>query len=151
MAHELLRIAQLCRERAECENSFDALKNQWGWGGYTTHDMHRRGLAAKNVALIYNGWSCFVRLATPKARPKAITSRPFLLYAIGRKSHHAAKTHLAKACCTKIPTFLGRLQQTATRLAEPECWRQIIEHIIALVIATKPPPRRLLLPWAIGN
>ncbi|WP_256212241.1 hypothetical protein [Nitrosomonas communis] len=28
--------SQLYRDRADCENSFDELKNQWGWGGYTT-------------------------------------------------------------------------------------------------------------------
>ncbi|MBI4190640.1 MAG: hypothetical protein HY525_08885 [Betaproteobacteria bacterium] len=45
--HELLTIAQLYRDRADCENSFDESKNQWGWGGYTTHDLHRCRLAAK--------------------------------------------------------------------------------------------------------
>jgi hypothetical protein len=162
LEQELLSIAQLYRDRADCENSFDELKNQWGWGGYTTHDLHRCRLAAKNVALIYNWWSWFVRLANPKARLEAMTSRPFLLYAIGRKSNHAGQTHLAitslhaardlaKACFTRIHALLGQLQRTATQLAEPDCWRLIIEHIIALMIATKPPPRRLLLPSAIGN
>jgi len=155
-------MAQLYRDRADCENSFDELKNQWGWGGYTTHDLHRCRLAAKNVALIYNWWSWFVRLANPKARLEAITSRPFLLYAIGRKSNHAGQTHLAitslhaardlaKACFISIHALLGQLQRTATQLAEPDCWRLIVERIIALVIATKPPPRRPFMPLAIGN
>jgi hypothetical protein len=31
----------LYRDRADCENSFDELKNQWGWGGFTTRDLKR--------------------------------------------------------------------------------------------------------------
>ena len=33
---ELLTIAQLYRDRGDAENNFDELKNQWGWGGFTT-------------------------------------------------------------------------------------------------------------------
>ncbi|HEY3243827.1 MAG TPA: hypothetical protein VGM03_10795 [Phycisphaerae bacterium] len=128
------------------------MKNQWGWGGYTTHDLHRCRLAAKNVALVYNWWSWFVRLANPKARLEAITSRP----------NHAGQTHLAitslhaardlaKACFTSIHALLGQLQRTAAQLAEPDCWRLIVERIIALMMATKSPPRRPFMPLAIGN
>jgi hypothetical protein len=28
----------LYRDRGDCENAFDELKNQWGWGGFTTHE-----------------------------------------------------------------------------------------------------------------
>ena len=34
-------FGQLYRDRADCENGFDELKNQWGWGAYTTQDMER--------------------------------------------------------------------------------------------------------------
>jgi drug/metabolite transporter (DMT)-like permease len=33
--HALEAIGQLYRDRADCENGFDELKNPWGWGGYT--------------------------------------------------------------------------------------------------------------------
>ena len=33
LEHELLTIAQLYRDRAHAENTFDELKHQWGWGG----------------------------------------------------------------------------------------------------------------------
>jgi hypothetical protein len=26
---------------SRAENNFDELKNQWGWGGFTTHDLKR--------------------------------------------------------------------------------------------------------------
>ena len=31
-------LAQLYRDRADADNGFDELKNQWGWGGFTTQD-----------------------------------------------------------------------------------------------------------------
>lgn len=52
--YQLEAIGQLYRDRADCENGFDELKNQWGWGGYTTQDLERCNLAARAVALIYN-------------------------------------------------------------------------------------------------
>ena len=42
----ILPLAQLYRDQADCENHFDELKNQWGWGGYTTHDLKRCRLIA---------------------------------------------------------------------------------------------------------
>ena len=79
LAYDMLAIAQLYRDRGDAENAFDELKNQWGWGGFTTHDLKRCRLTAMTVALAYNWWSLFVRLAHPQARLEAITSRPFLL------------------------------------------------------------------------
>lgn len=50
-------ISQLYRDRADAENGFDELKNQWGWGGNTTRDIARCQLTARMVALVYNWWS----------------------------------------------------------------------------------------------
>jgi hypothetical protein len=88
---EVLALGQLYRDRADAENTFDELKNQWGWGGFTTHDLHRCRLSARAVALIYNWWSLFVRLANPQARREAITSRPWLMSAVGRRTEHAGQ------------------------------------------------------------
>lgn len=79
LPHEIRTAAQLYRDRADSENTFDELKNQWGWGGFTTQDLKRCRFNAIAVALMYNWWSLFVSLAHPKARLEAITSRPFLL------------------------------------------------------------------------
>src|ERR1019366_2795292 len=35
-------FGQLYRDRGDAENIFDELKNQWGWGGFTTHVRHAR-------------------------------------------------------------------------------------------------------------
>jgi hypothetical protein len=91
---EVCTLAQLYRGRADCENAFGDLKNQWGWGGFTTHDLKRCRLLAGSVALIYNWWSLFVRLAGLNQRPEAITSRPLLLQAIARQTRHAGQLTL---------------------------------------------------------
>ena len=82
-SYPLDAMAQLYRDRADAENGFDELKNQWGWGGFTTQDMERCQSSARAVALVYNWWSWYCRAAKPEARMEAITSRPLLLAAVG--------------------------------------------------------------------
>ncbi len=48
---ELSAFGQIYRDRGDCENVFDELKNQWGWGGFTTEDLARCRLAARLLAL----------------------------------------------------------------------------------------------------
>jgi hypothetical protein len=38
--YPLESIGQLYRDRADCENGFDELKNQWGLSGFTTQDIN---------------------------------------------------------------------------------------------------------------
>jgi hypothetical protein len=85
-------IVQLYRDRADSENVFDELKNQWGWGGFVTQDLLRSQITARIVAQVYNWWSLFTRLADPGKRREAITSRPLLLYGVGRRTTHAGQT-----------------------------------------------------------
>jgi len=87
-------MAQLYRDRADAENGFDELKNQWGWGGFTTQDIERCQTSARSVALVYNWWSWYCRAAKPEARMEAITSRALLLAAVGRATKHAGQTTL---------------------------------------------------------
>lgn len=51
---EALSLADLYRQRADSENAYDELKNQWGWGGFISKDLLRCQVAARNVALVYN-------------------------------------------------------------------------------------------------
>ena len=62
---EVRSLAQLYRDRAAAENGFDELKDEWGWGGFTTRDLKRCQYMVRLIALIYNWWSLFVRLAGP--------------------------------------------------------------------------------------
>lgn len=70
---DLISIVRYYRDRADCENHFDEIKNQWGWGGYTTRDLKSCRLMSKMIALIYNWWVLFVRLANPDNHLEAVT------------------------------------------------------------------------------
>jgi Transposase DDE domain group 1 len=156
--HTLEAIGQLYRDRADCENGFDELKNQWGWGGYTTHDLERCNLSARAVALIYNWWSWYVRLAHPKARLEAITSRPLLLAGVARLTQHAGQsrllltlTHAAgdqiKALIANIRKGLDLILATAPQLPKAERWSALIRYIVDKIIGAKPKnPLHLSLP-----
>jgi hypothetical protein len=156
-------MGQLYRDRADCENGFDELKNQWGWGGYSTQDIERCNLSARAVALIYNWWSWYVRLAHPKARLEAITSRPLLLAAVGRITEsggqrrvllsltHAASAHV-KALVANVRAGLQHIRATAPQLPPVQRWRALVRYIVEKIIAanaentvdaTAPPPLAL--------
>ncbi len=90
--YPILTRAQLYRDRADAENTFDELKNQWGWGGFTTQALARCRLRARMVALISNWWTLCVRLAQPHKHLEAISSRPLLLHGVATHTHHAGQT-----------------------------------------------------------
>lgn len=138
---EVLTIAQLYRDRADCENAFDELKNQWGWGGFTTHDLARCRLAARMVALVYNWWNLFVRLAEPDKHLEAITSRPLLLAAIAERTRHGRQTTLkiasahgragwAQHVLTDVARFLRALIDAAEQLTADQRWARILAHAV---------------------
>jgi hypothetical protein len=109
------------------ENPFDELKNHWGWGGFTTHDLKRCRFMARLTALTYNGWSLFARLADPHQHTEAITSRPLLLHAPARLTRHGGQTRITishphaeaawvERTCREIAAFFKTLRQTAEQL-----------------------------------
>ena len=127
---ELSAFGQLYRDRGDAENVFDELKNQWGWGGFTTHDLARCRLAARLVALFYDWWNIFARLAEPNRHQEAIASRPLLLHAIATRVRHARQTTIAIASshAKSIPvakalyavaSFLRHLSEKCGAVDEP--------------------------------
>ena len=95
---------------------------------------------AMTVALAYNWWSLFVRLAHPKARLEAITSRPFLLSGIGRLTSHSGQAHLsitpmharakdARALLTAASQRLKAWKSTAEQLPFASVWQRVCEFI----------------------
>lgn len=129
------------RDRADCENNFDELKNQWGWGGYTSQDVKSCRLMSRMIALIYNWWNLYVRLAHPDQHHEAITSRPLLLSGIGRQTKHSnQKTltitsmhgntgKLARAY-HRLAGIFNALKTIAPQLTPGECWSRLLQHII---------------------
>jgi len=146
---DITQMGQLYRDRADCENGFDELKNQWGWGGYSTQDMERSNLSAQAVALIYNWWSWYVRLANPESRLEAITSRPLLLAAVGRLTEHGGQkrvllsiTHAAvaqvKALVANVRAGLAHIRATAPQFPIGDRWRELVHYIInKILVANK--------------
>ena len=153
--YSLQATGQLYRDRADCENGFDELKNQWGWGGYTTHDLERCNLSARAVALIYNWWSWYVRLAHPKARLEAITSRPMLLSGIARLTQHAGQSRLLltlshaagdqiKTMITNIRAGLDHVLASAPQLPKASRWSALVRYIVSKILAARPKNARHL-------
>lgn len=130
-------ISQCYRDRADCENVFDEIKNQWGWSGFMTQDLQRCRIIARFIALVYNWWSIFVRLAQPNTHLEAVTSRPLLLNTVGRlvvtgrrkivrlTSNHALAEKVRLAL-EAIGGFLNRLARTAEQLKPAEAWALIL-------------------------
>ncbi len=162
--YSIQAIGQLYRDRADCENGFDELKNQWGWGGYTTQDLERCNLSARAVALIYNWWSWYVRLAHPKTRLEAITSRPMLLAGVGRLTEHAGQSRLLltlshaagdqiKAMIVNVRKGLDHVLASAPQLPKAGRWPALVRYIVDKIINARPktspptplPPPRLAL------
>ena len=150
--YAIVSLAQLYRDRADAENAFDELKNQWGWGGFTTHDLARCQITAQAVALIYNWWSLFVRLANPQARREAITSRPWLMSSVGRRTEHAGQTTItltglhahfdkARAALMRVSAQLQAWVATTTEQFNSRAvWLLICEHLKRTLTGIAPPP-----------
>ncbi len=148
--YDLPAIAQLYRDRADCENGFDELKNQWGWGGFTTQDIERCQTSARSVALVYNWWSWYCRAAKPDARMEAITSRPLLLAGVGRAVKHAGQTtlyltamHAASqhliALISNVRNALAHVKTIAEQLPKVDPWHTLLNYIVSK-ITRRPPP-----------
>ena len=153
--YDLSAIGQLYRDRCDCENGFDELKNQWGWGGFNTHDMHRSQITGRAVALVYNWWSWYVRAANPKARREALTSRPLLLAAVGRAVHHSgqttlyltpmhAETGLIKSMVANVQAAISHVRRAAEQLPKINRWATLLAYICRRIVSQSvlpiPPP-----------
>ncbi len=125
------------RDRADCENNFDEIKNQWGWGGYTTKTIKSCQFMARMIALVYNWWNLFVRLAIPDKHHEAITSRPLLLSSVGRLTEHSRQKRMVitsahgsieklQRAYTRLATFFNELKAAAPHLSSDQCWCRIL-------------------------
>jgi len=152
--------AQLYRDRGDCENHFDELKSQWGWAGYTTTDLKPCRLVSRMIALVYNWWNIFVRLAHPDTHLEAITSRPLLLHAVAKRTEHAgqqrltitsmhAKSTHAQRMLTQLSRFLNSLIDTAEQLNPTLRWYHILSRAFHKLFGGIPlAPPLLCLPAA---
>jgi hypothetical protein len=105
---EILALGQHYRDRADAENNFDELKNQWGWSGFTTHDLKRCQIMARIIATVYNWWSRFTRLAILEKHAKAPQMRSAL---------------------QAISSFLTTVHNAAEQLTYPQKWLLVLGRI----------------------
>jgi hypothetical protein len=153
-------LAQHYRDRADAENIFDELKNQWSWGGFTTRDLARCKIIARIAALVFNWWSLFAGLAFPERHAEAITSRPLLLHAVGRQTRHAGQKVLTltsahgmhagvRKALWEISRFLSRIRAAAEQLTQTQVWQLMLSRIFVRflrgkILGTVPRPLRRL-------
>lgn len=136
---EKLSIVHHYRDRADCENNFDEIKNHWGWGGFTTRANEPCRLMARITALIYNWWNIFSRLANPDKHMEAITSRPLLLSSVGRLTEHSrqkkmtitnlhGRSDFAQEAFLRIQSFFNDLKTSAPQLSSLDRWYRILSE-----------------------
>jgi hypothetical protein len=155
---EILTLAQHSRDGADAEHVFDELHHQWGWGGYTTQDWERCQRMARIGAQVYNWWSIFGRLAFPSKHREGISSRPWLLSALGKPTQPAGPTKLvipsshAKApaipsVLTRLSAFFRHLLAKAEQLTQYQPWLLILSAAFkAFLPGTILSPRPELAP-----
>jgi hypothetical protein len=128
--------ALLYAQRADTENVFDELKNQWGFRGYCSGRAVVTELAARLVLLTYNLWSLFTRLMglNPGHHTEAIKSRRDFLFLAAQvvESGRQRTVKLAvkaewwktlKVCYERLRTWLVT---TAPQLEEQGQWLRLL-------------------------
>ena len=107
--------------------------------------------------MIYNWWTLFVRLAHPQARREAITSRPWLMSSVGRRTEHAGQTTItltglhahfdkARAALMHVSFLLqGWLTRAAEQLSPTTVWNLACDHLKRMLAEIEPPPSHRLL------
>jgi hypothetical protein len=110
---------------------------------------------ARMVALVYNWWTWFVRLAQPHKHFEAISSRPLLLHGVATHTHHAGQTRLTitslhakrsaiQAVLINVASFLRTLKATAERWTDADRLRAMLTRAFArFMLSTAGPPTLL--------
>ena len=158
---DLARLTQDYRNRADAENMFDELKNQWGWTGYTTRDTKRSQLMARLVALVYNWWGIFTRMGTGGTHREAITTRPALMEGVAKRTEHGREVSLNMTSlhskAKKIANLLSGISQYlhqflagATQLDGKQRWTTLLRKIFWYFYQGSPQPGGPVTPLAVG-
>ena len=149
--NEVLSLGQLYRDRADAENAFDELKNQWGWGSFTTPDLYRCKLSARAIDLIYNWW----RLCHPTGQSRGASRGHYqrtVVDVLGRLqdgTHWPVIDHCHRIACAfpqgvRCPDAHLRLVQGSGRLrceqlGSTTVWRLVCDHLKHVLASIGPP------------
>lgn len=129
------------RDRADAENCFDELKNQWGWGGYTTRRLASCQLMANLVALFYNWWNLYLRFYDEDHHREAIPTRPMLMSGVGRQVQSGGqktvkvsvlheKGNLIAHAVTLTSNKLHRIRAITERWSVEQRWSLILTRVL---------------------
>ena len=158
-SYDITAIGQLYRDRCDCENGFDELKNQWGRGlhhaGHAPQPDHcaRGGAGLQLVELVR-------ARGQPQARSEALTSRPLLLAAVGRTASHGGQTTLyltpmhaeaglIKAMIANVQAAIRHVKEAAEQLPKLDRWQALLAYICQRIVgqtALPTPPPALAAP-----
>ena len=161
VAFPALCMARLYRERGDAENVYDELKNQWGWGGYTSKRLGACRIAALLVAVVYNWWHMYVRMHDANRHREAITSRPALLGGTARLLKHSGqrtvrvslqhdKSDVIEAGILKVSRFLHEFEAIAEEWTREQRWGVLLTYVLRRWLGGKwlgelPPSAQALL------
>ncbi len=129
------QVQALYRERADAENVFDELKNQWGFNGFSAHKREVSSLAAHLLVLIYNLWSLFSRLLEPSRHLEAASARRWFLLIAAKLVKSGRQLAL---CLSAQGAWWQQLRESYTRVAT---WLKSTAPQLAF-----PPPPQPQLP-----
>ena len=120
------------------------------------------GLLAQAIKATFERWSLYVRLANPRARREAITSRPWLMTSVGRRTEHAGQTTItltsmhgefekARDALVRVSRLLqGWVQEAAEQLNGKSVWHRCCEHLKQILAAIGPPKKVPAIGLASG-
>jgi len=127
-------VSKLYRERGDCENVFDEMKNQWDWGGFVTQDPKRTAIVAGLNAFVANLRNAFCRPGGDGSHQEAVTSRRKLLQCVARVSSRGrrkavttftAGKDLAGRIFSQLSGVLEKVS-AASQLKVEERWQLLI-------------------------
>jgi hypothetical protein len=129
------------RDRADAENGFDELKNQWGWGGYTSRKLAPSRLMANLIALFYNWWNLYLRFYDEGHHREAIRSRPMLMAGVGRQVQSGGrrtvkvsvlheKSDLIAHAVTRISNELHHIRAITERWSVDQRWTLLLTRLL---------------------
>ena len=129
------------RDRGDGENCYDELKNQWGWGGYTSRKLAPCRLMANLIALFYNWWNLYLRFYDAEHHREAIRSRPMLMSGVGRQVQsggqrtvkvsilHEKGADIARAIQV-ISGEIGRIRAITERWTIVQRWTLLLTRLL---------------------
>jgi hypothetical protein len=129
------------RDRADAENCFDELKNQWGWGGYTSRKLAPSRLMANLIALFYNWWNLYLRFYDENHHREAIRTRPMLMAGVGRQVQSSGqrtvkvsmlheKGEVIAQAVTRISKELHQIHAITERWSIAQRWSLLLTRLL---------------------